>query len=104
MDNPAPDHTPLWSPPPDVRTTTRIGDYLEWLEQVHGLSFATYDEVWQWSVDDLDGFWLSVWEYFGLSDLDSASTPETAIADTSMPGAVWFPNTTVNYAEAMLRL
>jgi len=98
------EHTLLWSPPADVRTTTRIGDYLEWLEQVRELSFATYDELWQWSVDDLDGFWMSIWEYFGLSDLDSATSPETALADASMPGAVWFPDTTINYAEAMLRM
>ncbi|UPK75421.1 acetoacetate--CoA ligase [Nocardioidaceae bacterium SCSIO 66511] len=105
MDNPAAiDDVPLWSPPTDVRTTTRIGDYLEWLERVHGLSFQSYDDLWQWSVNDLDGFWLSVWEYFGLSDLSSTSTPSAALTDASMPGATWFPDTTINYAEAVLRM
>ena len=109
MDNPTAEPTLLWSPPADVRSTTRIGDYLEWLEQVHGLSFETYAALWQWSVDDLDAFWLSIWEYFGLSDLSSASRPQTALATPDsggdpMPSAVWFPDTTVNYAEAVLRM
>ncbi|UYM07729.1 acetoacetate--CoA ligase [Solicola gregarius] len=105
MDKPAAPHdAPLWSPPADVRTTTRIGDYLEWLEQVRGLTFESYAALWQWSVDDLDAFWMSVWEYFGLSDLASSSTPEVALSDAAMPGAVWFPGTTVNYAEAVLRM
>jgi acetoacetyl-CoA synthetase len=95
------EHEVLWSPPDDVRATTRIGDYLGWLERRTGRRFDDYEALWAWSVDDLDGFWRSVWEYFGVPADGDAST---ALADASMPGAVWFPDVRLNYAEAMLAM
>jgi acetoacetyl-CoA synthetase len=90
----------LWSPPSDVRDRTRVGRYLSWLEEHRGLRFEDYAGLWAWSVDDLEGFWSSIWEHFGVV----AHTPyETVLADASMPGAVWFPGATLNYAEHALR-
>ena len=68
----------LWAPPPDVRERTRIGAYLSWLEATRGLAFAGYDELHRWSVDDLAGFWSSVWEYF---DVRSSTDPGPALAE-----------------------
>ena len=47
----------LWTPPADVRETTEIGRYLNWLRDERGRDLADYDELWRWSVDDLEGFW-----------------------------------------------
>ena len=90
----------LWRPPSDVRERTRVGDYLRWLEHERGRSFAGYDELWQWSVDDLAGFWGSVWEYFAISD----RLPGDVLPDGRMPGARWFPDALLNWAEQALRL
>ena len=90
----------LWSPPPDARVRTRIGRYLAWLEDRHGLSFATYDELWRWSVDEPGPFWSTIREHFEL--WPDAGDP--ALADARMPGARWFPAARVNYAEHALRL
>ena len=74
----------LWTPPPDVRETTEIGRYLAWLERERGLAFADYDELWRWSVDDLTGFWSSIWEFFEVK----AHAPYSAVlASDAMPGA-----------------
>ena len=54
----------LWEPPADARETTEIGRYLAWLEHERGLVFADYDALQRWSVDDLEGFWSSIWEFF----------------------------------------
>ena len=54
----------LWTPPADARERYVIGRYLGWLERERGLSFDGYDELWRWSVSDLEGFWSSVWEFF----------------------------------------
>ena len=91
----------LWTPRPDARATTRIGAFLDWLEQVDGRSFASYDELLQWSIDDLDGFWQSIWRHF---DVRSATDPGPALADDRMPGARWFPDARLNWAEHCLRL
>ncbi|HEX3649274.1 MAG TPA: acetoacetate--CoA ligase [Pseudonocardiaceae bacterium] len=89
----------LWQPPADARRSTPIGRYLEWLGE-RGRDFADYDSLWQWSVDDLDGFWRSVWDYFAPIHGGEATR---AIDEVVMPGARWFPGVTVNYAENVLR-
>ena len=59
-----------------------------------------YADLWQWSVDDLEGFWASIWEHFDVQ----ASTPyERVLGDRSMPGAEWFPGTRLSYAEHLFR-
>ncbi|HEY1967285.1 MAG TPA: acetoacetate--CoA ligase, partial [Pseudonocardia sp.] len=90
----------LWSPAVDAREHTRIGHYLAWLEERRGLRFAGYDDLWAWSVSDLDGFWSSVWEYF---EVRSATPYEGVLTRRAMPGASWFTGATLNYAEHMLR-
>ena len=47
----------LWTPPADVRETTEIGRYLNWLRDERGRDLADYDALWRWSVEDLEGFW-----------------------------------------------
>lgn len=89
----------LWTPPPDVRETTEIGRYLAWLERERGLAFPTYEELWRWSVDDLAGFWSSIWEFFDVK----AHTPySTVLASDTMPGASWFPGARLNFAEHLV--
>ncbi|HJQ07487.1 MAG TPA: acetoacetate--CoA ligase [Nocardioides sp.] len=56
-----------------------------------------YDELWRWSVEDLDGFWRTVASYLG-EDL-----PGPALAEERMPGAVWFPEATVSYPASVFR-
>jgi acetoacetyl-CoA synthetase len=74
--------------------------YQEWLRQRHGRSFDSYDALWRWSVEDLDGFWQSIWDAFRLE----SPTPHSAVlAKAGMPGAVWFPGAQVNYARQVLR-
>ena len=82
--------------PDDARATTLMGDYLDWLERAHGHSFAGYEELYRWSIDDLDAFWQSIWDYFQVR---SHSPHTAALANPSMPGASWFPGATLNYAE-----
>jgi acetoacetyl-CoA synthetase len=91
----------LWRPPDDVRQTSRIGDYLRWLEVERGLDLADYEALWHWSVTDLPGFWSSIWDYFGVI---AHTEPTAALADARMPGASWFPGATMNYAEHVLRM
>jgi acetoacetyl-CoA synthetase len=90
----------LWTPPPDILDTTRIGRWLAWLETQLGLRFSDYNEVWKWSVEDLEAFWRSVWDHF---ELIADVPPERVLASESMPGAVWFPGARLNYAENVLR-
>lgn len=78
----------------------RITAYQRWLAETHSLSFARYDDLWHWSVTELDAFWRSVWDYF---QVESPVPPTVAQAEARMPGARWFPGTQLNYARQALR-
>lgn len=89
----------LWEPTPQTASRSNVAQFMRWLRQTRGLEFTTYDDLWRWSVSDLDGFWGAVWEFFRVR----GSKPyETALASKSMPGAVWFPGVELNYAEHAL--
>jgi acetoacetyl-CoA synthetase len=87
----------LWSPPPDVRERTELGRYMNWLRDERGRDFASYDELWRWSVDDLEGFWASLWDFFGIG-----APYERVLSERAMPGARWFEGARLNYAEHLL--
>jgi acetoacetyl-CoA synthetase len=74
--------------------------YQEWLLANRGLSFESYDALWQWSVTDLDAFWQSIWDYF---DLQSPTPHSAVLAVNAMPGAQWFTGAQVNYARQVFR-
>jgi acetoacetyl-CoA synthetase len=60
--------------------------------------FSDYDELWRWSVEDLDGFWGSLWDWFEID-----ARYESVLASREMPGAQWFPGAELSYAEHMFR-
>jgi acetoacetyl-CoA synthetase len=59
-----------------------------------------YDELWRWSVDDLEGFWGAIWEFF---DVQASEPYERVLGRREMPGAQWFPGSRLSYAEHFFR-
>jgi acetoacetyl-CoA synthetase len=89
----------MWEPPSEQRASVEMGRFMEWVAERRGRAFAGYDELWQWSVDELEDFWASVWEFCGVR----ASKPyERVLASREMPGARWFEGAELNYAENLL--
>lgn len=74
--------------------------YRDWLKETRGLAFADFEAMRRWSVTDIDAFWQSVWDYF---DLRSPTPHSAVLADRKMPGALWFPGASVNYARQVFR-
>jgi acetoacetyl-CoA synthetase len=73
-----------------------ITRYRRFLRDTRGLPFADYDALWRWSVTELEAFWQSIWDYFGLR---SPTPHECVLRERRMPGAVWFPGAQLNYAQ-----
>ena len=86
----------LWEPEPAFARKTNITAFMKWLEH-KGRTFRGYDELWHWSVDDIEGFWGSVWKYFDVADADYP-----VLQDRRMPGARWFEGSEVNFAKRVL--
>ncbi len=90
----------LWSPSPQQIAQSGLAHYMDWLAAQRGLGFDGYQSLWQWSVTDLDGFWRSIWDYFGI---EADGDPARVLGERGMPGAQWFPDTHLNYAEHVFR-
>jgi acetoacetyl-CoA synthetase len=90
---------PLWVPAADARVATRLGQFMDMAAERSGRRFDDYYELWQWSVEDLDGFWAAIWDFFEVR----ASVPYTKVlSGREMPGARWFEGARLNYAEHAL--
>jgi acetoacetyl-CoA synthetase len=92
--------TPLWTPTAQRIDNSRMRHYMDWLQADKGLGLDSYDALWRWSIDDLEGFWDSIWRYF---DVRGHRPEQPVLAHRQMPGARWFEGATLNYAEQALR-
>ncbi len=90
------EHEILWTPSSDRIETATISRYQEWLAATHGVRTGSYEELWRWSVDELESFWGSIVEFFGVR-FEVAG--ERVLDSMTMPGANWFPGSRVSYAE-----
>ncbi len=77
--------TLLWEPPPAMVERAVMTRFLR------ERGFHDYDGMWRWSVDDLAGFWASIWDFFGV-----AGGYDRVLGSTEMPGAEWFPGARVS--------
>jgi acetoacetyl-CoA synthetase len=92
----------LWQPSAARVRGTRIAAFAEEVAQRRGLSFGypvDYDPLWRWSVEHLDQFWGDLARWTGVLDVPD----DRVLTRRGMPGAEWFPGTTVNYAEQVFR-
>jgi acetoacetyl-CoA synthetase len=91
--------TVLWEPPEELRERATMTRYMRWLEAERGLSLdGDYHALWRWSTDELEDFWASIWEFFGVR-----GDYEQVLADASMPGARWFTGAHLSYPEHLFR-
>ncbi|MFC0301984.1 acetoacetate--CoA ligase [Virgibacillus soli] len=92
--------TLLWNPSQTRKEQANITHYMKWLREQKGLSFHNYDDLWQWSVHNLEDFWESQWEYFNIY---STKPYNTVLTSNQMPGAKWFADARINYVEHIFR-
>jgi acetoacetyl-CoA synthetase len=90
----------LWTPSAERIRRATITSYADWLRDTRGRRFESYDELWRWSVADLEGFWCSIAERFGVR---FETPPERVLGRSSMPGAEWFPGSRLSYPEHIFR-
>lgn len=90
----------LWVPGPEQLQSSRLVQYQRWLTQEKGVVTQEYAELWRWSVEHVDDFWQSIWSFF---DIQADGEREPALGRRTMPGAEWFPNARLNFAEHVFR-
>lgn len=90
----------LWTPSAERIANANITRYLAWLKAHRNLEFRDYTALWQWSIDHIEDFWQTIWEYF---DVQSSAPHQAVLRKRVMPGADWFPGARLNFAQHMLR-
>jgi len=91
---------PIWRPDPARIATSNLRAFMDRVSADHGASCATYEELQQWSVANREAFWTAVWEDCGIIGTRGA---RVLIDGDKMPGAQFFPDATLNFAENLLR-
>ncbi|WP_407495330.1 acetoacetate--CoA ligase [Pseudooceanicola sp. MF1-13] len=89
----------LWTPSKERAEASRIAEFMRWLEAERGQTFDSYQNLWEWSVSDLDGFWTAI---IAFNDLPVSDWREV-LPERKMPGADWFPGAKTNLAAQILK-
>ncbi len=91
---------PLWQPSATRVAATNLTAFLAEIERSRGLSFDGYASLHRWSVEEPAAFWGALWDFAGVV----GERGERVLEDGDrMPGARWFPDARLNFAENLLR-
>ncbi|MDX8492424.1 acetoacetate--CoA ligase [Mesorhizobium sp. VK22B] len=92
--------TPLWTPTQDRIASAPMTAFMKAAAAKSGAAFSSYAELHRWSIDDREAFWSLVWDFCGLV----GDKGERALIDgEKMPGAAFFPDAKLNFAENLLK-
>ena len=93
--------TPLWIPSDERKRDANITRFMNAVNARHQLKLVSYSDLYNWSVDNIPDFWLEVWDY---ADIKASKQSDHAVEDLDkFPGAKWFPDAQLNFAENLLR-
>lgn len=92
--------TPLWIPSRDRVASAPLTAFAKAAADLNGGSFKSYSDLHRWSVENRAAFWSLVWDFCGVVG-DKGERP--LVDGERMPGASFFPDARLNFAENLLR-
>lgn len=92
---------PLWQPSPERVAASGIASFMRAAEAKWGGKFADYEALHLWSVEQPEQFWSSLWDFCGVI---GERGDRVVVDGDRMPGARWFPEASLNFAENLLRV
>jgi acetoacetyl-CoA synthetase len=93
--------TPMWHPSEEAIEQAQLTQFARQVVRKHRLDLNTFDAFYRWTVDQPELFWNEVWEFGGLRASRKGAT--VLVDGGKMPGAKWFPDARLNFAENLLR-
>ncbi|HEV2974497.1 MAG TPA: acetoacetate--CoA ligase [Solirubrobacteraceae bacterium] len=91
--------TPLWEPSEADREAAEMTRFMRHAAERSGRAIDGYEQLWRWSVDELEDFWAAIWEFCGVR---ASKGYEQVLVERRMPGVRWFAGAELNYAENVL--
>jgi acetoacetyl-CoA synthetase len=92
---------PLWRPSPERAAAANLTRFMRFVRERYGVAAADYPQLHAWSVSDPERFWHAVWAFCGV--IAAMQGDRVLIDGDRMPGARWFPEARLNFAENLLR-
>ncbi len=91
----------LWEPSAARIQRSQLSQFLQQLDREQQRQFDNYADLHRWSVESPEAFWQSVWDF---CDIRASQTSDQVLVDgNQFPGARWFPDAHLNFAENLLR-
>ena len=91
----------LWKPSKEFIKNTNMNSFMNYVNEKFNLKFSDYPALYKWSVTFPKDFWGTLWDFL---DIKCSKTYSTPVDDLSkFPGASWFVDAKLNYAENILR-
>ncbi len=90
---------PLWTPSAERVAAANMTAFTRRIEQKHHLALSEYGDLYRWSIAQREAFWTELWEY---ASIVGERGPRTLVDGAMMPGARWFPDARLNFAENLL--
>ena len=92
---------PLWQPSAERIASANLTAFIGFLNDRYGVAVSDYAALHAFSVDDMEAFWAAVWDFCGVI---AETRGDAVVRDLDrMPGATWFPDARLNFAENLLR-
>ncbi len=91
---------PLWKPTIELIENSNMFSFMKYVEKLIGKPISNYDELYKWSISDIEEFWKSIWVIAG--DIHSKQY-DKILSERKMPGAKWFEGAEFNFAENLLK-
>ncbi|MGZ5040350.1 MAG: acetoacetate--CoA ligase [Usitatibacter sp.] len=92
---------PLWTPSPELVAAANMTAFMKRVNERHKLALGDYESLHAWSVSHLEQFWEAVWEFCGV--IAGKHGKHVLVDADKMPGARFFPEARLNFAENLLR-
>jgi acetoacetyl-CoA synthetase len=92
---------PLWRPSPERVAASRLTEFTRIAAQRTGRRFPDFDALWRWSAEDIAAFWDAVWDFCGV--VAETKGARVLTDGERMPGARFFPDARLNFAENLLQ-
>src|SRR4051812_32170392 len=91
---------PMWKPSPERIAQANVTAFMHAVQKQHGAAVRDYDALWRWSIGQPEAFWSAVWSF---SRVIGDAGKRVVVDGERMPGAKWFPDARLNFAENLLR-
>ena len=90
----------IWSPSEERISQSNMASFMKFVNEKHNKNISSYEDLYRWSVTEIEQFWEAVWEF---SEIMTSKDYSEILSDYKMPGAKWFGGAELNFAENLLR-